>query len=76
MHSHNRRDYRLCNVTFGPTDPKVERRAIIEAEDPQIASCSLGAFVSDDLVDSKIADRNFTLFYWVEVPPNHSPEQD
>ena len=53
----------------------------ITAENPEMASCSLGAFVQDDLmpravaVGSHVPDDNFNLFYWVDVPPSDSSER-
>jgi hypothetical protein len=74
-----RQTYVVAILTFGgSSEPRVELVANVTAEDPKTVSATIGAFVSDDLVDAddQNADPPCTLFYWAEIPLKASTTDD
>jgi hypothetical protein len=67
-----RQEYELCIVDLFDDDdlePAVTHLTTVQAENPANASAILGTFVQNDMVDGPGDWLNYTLFYWIEAPP-------
>jgi hypothetical protein len=70
----DRQGFEICNVTLVANGEHItERIARIEGLEPSKASCTLGAFARDDLTGF---DDSYSMFAWVEAPPDSSPDKN